>query len=223
MTFAPPRALLFDIDGTLCDTDVVHLQAFNEVFAPYGHMFDKARYKREIQGFTNQSIGDRFFPNLSEAEKKSITDKKEAVFREMSQSGLEPIPGLISLINWADVNKIPYAAVTNAPYENAHHILTSIGVKERFNVIIIGSALAHGKPHPMPYLEGLSRLNLSSPEGCIAFEDSRTGIQSATGAGLFTVGITTSLTPDEMAAEGATLSIHRYDDSRFLNLIGMNT
>ena len=109
MPQSPPRALLFDIDGTLCDTDVVHLLAFNAVFAPYGHTFDKARYKREIQGFTNQSIGDRFFPGRSEDEKKAITDKKEAVFREMSQSGLEPIAGLIPLLDWADANKIPYA------------------------------------------------------------------------------------------------------------------
>src|ERR1700743_3405138 len=47
------RALLFDIDGTLADTDALHLDAFNQVFAPWGQVFDRARYMRDIQGFSN--------------------------------------------------------------------------------------------------------------------------------------------------------------------------
>jgi HAD superfamily hydrolase (TIGR01509 family) len=215
-----PRALLFDIDGTLADTDIVHLQAFNNVFGEYGHQFDKDRYKREIQGFTNQSIGDRFFPDMSDAQKKSITDKKEHVFRTMAHTGLEPLAGLVDLLDWADAHDIPMAAVTNAPTENADHILSAIGVKNRFRAIIIGSSLPHGKPHPMPYLEGLSRLGLDSAEGCFAFEDSRTGIQSSTAANLFTVGIMTSLTSDELTTAGANLAVARYDDSRLNSILG---
>lgn len=206
-----PTALLFDIDGTLCDTDAVHLMAFNDVFAPYGHQFDKARYKKEIQGFTNQSIGDRFFPSMTDAEKKAITDRKEEVFRAMSQSGLEPMPGLLPLLDWADANAIPMAAVTNAPIENANHVLAALGIKHRFRAVVIGSALPHGKPHPMPYLEGLSRLGLTSADGCVAFEDSRTGLQSSTAAKLTSVGIMSSLTRDELVESGAAIAVERYD------------
>ena len=49
------RALLFDIDGTLADTDALHLQAFNAVFGPYGHRFDRARAARELLGRSNLS------------------------------------------------------------------------------------------------------------------------------------------------------------------------
>ena len=55
----PGAALLFDIDGTLTDTDHLHLLAFNEVFAPFGHQFNRARYTRELQGHANISIGAR--------------------------------------------------------------------------------------------------------------------------------------------------------------------
>ena len=95
----PQKALLFDIDGTLADTDALHLQAFNLVFGPYGHVFDHGRFTRELQGFSNASIGQRFLAN-------------------------EP---------------------------------------------------PHGKPHPMPYLEGLRAVN-GSPDLAVAFEDSRSGI-----------------------------------------------
>ncbi len=204
-------ALLFDIDGTLADTDVIHLKAFNQVFGEYGHNFDGARYKQEIQGFTNQSIGDRFFPTLSNSEKKAITDKKEEVFREMAHEGLKPLGGLIPLMDWADKNNIPMAAVTNAPRANADHILNAIGVYHRFKTIVIAGELAHGKPHPLPYLEGLSRLGAMA-ERSIAFEDSRTGLQSCLAAGIQSVGIMTSLTPDEMAQTGAHYACKDYND-----------
>jgi phosphoglycolate phosphatase len=54
------KALLFDIDGTLTDTDALHLEAFNRVFAPRGHVFDHARFTRELQGFSMASIKERF-------------------------------------------------------------------------------------------------------------------------------------------------------------------
>lgn len=212
MTKPPSPALLFDIDGTLADTDVVHMKAFNQVFGEYGHHFDKARYKQDIQGFTNEAIGNRFFPSMSDAEKKAITDQKEAVFRDMSQSGLEPITGLLALMDWADAHDIPMAAVTNAPRANADHILNAIGVYHRFKTIVIAGELAHGKPHPLPYLEGLSQLGATA-ENSMAFEDSRTGLQSCVAAGIESIGVMTSLTPDEMAQTGASYACTRYDDA----------
>ena len=59
------RALLFDIDGTLANTDPLHLKAFNQVLGPRGHVFDHARFSRELQGFANVSIGERFLPDES--------------------------------------------------------------------------------------------------------------------------------------------------------------
>jgi len=61
------KALLFDIDGTLADTDALHLEAFNQVFAPHGHVFDRARASKELMGFSNSSISERFLPGQSPA------------------------------------------------------------------------------------------------------------------------------------------------------------
>jgi phosphoglycolate phosphatase len=63
----------------------------------------------------------------------------------------------------------------------------------------------------MPYLEGLSRLGLTSADGCVAFEDSRTGLQSSTAAKLTSVGIMSSLTRDELVESGAAIAVERYD------------
>ena len=77
------KALLFDIDGTLADTDALHLQAFNQVFGPRGHVFDRARASKELMGFSNASIGERFLPDMEPPQRRlAIMDEKEAAFRK---------------------------------------------------------------------------------------------------------------------------------------------
>ena len=84
------------------------------------------------------------------------------------------------------------AAVTNAPRLNAEMMLAGLGIAHRFKALVIGDELHHGKPHPLPYLEGLRPLGAEA-ERSLAFEDSRSGVQSATAAGIATVGMLTSL------------------------------
>jgi phosphoglycolate phosphatase len=218
MNLKPGAALLFDIDGTLADTDPLHLEAFNRTFAPFGHHFDKARFALELQGKANEAIAARFVPHLPPDEQNAIMASKEALFRDLARTQIYAVPGLFALLDLADSHAIPMAAVTNAPRPNADLILNGLGIYNRFKVIVIGDELAHGKPHPLPYLEGLRLLGATAAHS-MAFEDSRTGIASATAAGLSTIGIRTSLAPTDMQAAGAIISADSYDDPSVLAMI----
>jgi HAD superfamily hydrolase (TIGR01509 family) len=215
---APGAALLFDIDGTLADTDPLHLEAFNRTFEPYGHSFDKARFSRELQGLANEAIARRFVPHLSAEDGMEVLRGKETTFRDLAKTSIHAVPGLFALLDLADAAGLPMAAVTNAPRANADLILDGLGIRHRFKAVMIGEELAHGKPHPLPYLEGL-RLLGARAEVSVAFEDSRTGIASATSAGLATIGIRTSLRHEDLVAAGATLSADDYDDPALLAFI----
>lgn len=209
------RALLFDIDGTLADTDPLHLKAFNQVLGPRGHVFDHARFSRELQGFANVAIGERFLPDEAPEQRAMILDEKEEVFRTLVTGQIAPLPGLMALLDRADSAGIPMVAVTNAPRLNAELLLSGLGITHRFKALVIGAELPHGKPHPLPYQEGL-RLVGARPETSIAFEDSRTGVQSATAAGIPTVGIRTSLSHADLVASGAVTSASAFDDPALL-------
>ena len=211
MNLKPGAALLFDIDGTLADTDPLHLEAFNRTFAPYGERFDKLRFSRELQGLANEAIARRFVPHLSAEDGMAVMRGKEETFRELARTDIHAVPGLFDLLDMADALGLPMAAVTNAPRANADLILDSLGIRDRFKALVIGEELAHGKPHPLPYLEGL-RLLRATAENAVAFEDSRTGITSATAAGIATIGMRTSLLHEEMIAAGAVLSADSYGD-----------
>ena len=81
--------------------------------------------------------------------------EKEQAFRKLVAGRIQPLPGLMALLALADRANIPMVAVTNAPRLNAEMLLSGLGIADRFKVLIIGDELPQGKPHPMPYLEGL--------------------------------------------------------------------
>jgi HAD superfamily hydrolase (TIGR01509 family) len=218
MPIKPGAALLFDIDGTLVDSDPLHLRAFNKVFEPYGHTFDKDRFDRELHGLANVEIGARLLSGQTPERQLEILMEKEARFRELAAKGVDPVPGLLDLMDWADDHGVPMIAVTNAPRLNAEQLLDAVNVRHRVRDVVIGDELARGKPHPLPYLEGLRRLG-ANPANSVAFEDSRTGIASATGAGITTVGMATGLAPEHLMAAGATLGARDYTDARLFHLV----
>jgi HAD superfamily hydrolase (TIGR01509 family) len=164
------------------------------------------------------SIRERFLSDEPVERQLAIMEEKEAIFRDLAKGGVPPSPGLMALLDRADRAGIPYAAVTNAPRLNAEMMLDALGVTHRFKALVIGDELPHGKPHPLPYQEGL-RLLRAAAEHSVAFEDSRSGIQSATAAGIATVGMLTSLTADEALAAGAVLAAKDFEDAGLEKLV----
>ena len=212
------RALLFDIDGTLADTDALHVRAFNQIFGPRGHAFDRQRASKELMGFTNASISERFLPGESPERQAAIMAQKEETFRKLASGNIQPLAGLMTLLARADATGVPMVAVTNAPRSNAEMMLSGLGIMDRFKALIIGDELPHGKPHPMPYLEGLRALG-AVPNLSLAFEDSRTGVQSASAAGIATVGIRTTLGHDDLIAAGAVMTASSFEAPELIRLV----
>lgn len=98
-------------------------------------------------------------------------------------------------------------------------ILSGLGIMQRFKAVIIGDELPYGKPHPLPYLEGL-RTACAAPERSLAFEDSRSGVQSASAAGIATIGMRTSLGHGDLVAAGAVCTAESFDDPELVRLVG---
>jgi HAD superfamily hydrolase (TIGR01509 family) len=217
-TFAP-RALFFDLDGTLCDSDPVHARSWAEVLAPHGIDMPPERYRTTISGRINAEIGAALFPDKPPAEHARIADEKEALFRHMAPD-LERLPGLSTLLDVAAERGLPTALVTNAPRLNVDHMLRALGLDDRFDVSVLAEDVGRGKPDPLPYVTAAARLGVNPAEG-IAFEDSSTGIRSAKGAGLFVVALATGHAEPDLLAAGADLAIRDFADERLGALLGM--
>lgn len=210
-------ALLFDLDGTLVDSDAKHLAAFQQTFAPFGIAVDQETYNARIHGASNELIGKAFLSHLSPERRRATLEKKEEAYRA-DLGDIEPTPGAVELLDFADRLGLQRAVVTNGPRANADAALTALGLADRLSIVIVGGELERAKPDPLPYLCGLE---LTGAAACrsVAFEDSPTGVRSAVAAGLAVVGLTTSLDEASLIKAGATFAAADFTDPRIRALI----
>jgi HAD superfamily hydrolase (TIGR01509 family) len=205
------KALIFDMDGTLADSDPVHLRAFIEFMAPFGVKVDEDVYRSSISGKSNSLIFANLLPDHSPEDRERFADEKEAAFRRLATE-LEPLAGLIELLDWADAQGLGLGIVTNAPRANLDHTLAALKIASRFQVLVCAEDVARGKPDPLPYLTALERLGVSASEA-VAFEDSVSGIQAAKAAGMPVFGVLTGQPEDVLKRAGAEATLSDFRDA----------
>jgi HAD superfamily hydrolase (TIGR01509 family) len=211
------QALLFDLDGTLAETDSLHLPTWVDVLHPYGIEVDEEFYRERISGRSNSKIVEDLLPALSTEEGRRLADAKEASFRERAGE-LEPLPGLLDFLREGQRSGLRLVLVTNAPEANVEAILLALELKEFFDEVVLSDEVGPVKPDPAPYRAALDRLNVL-PEEALAFEDSTSGIASAVGAGIPTVGIASTQTPETLEGAGAFMVAEDFTDPELRELL----
>ncbi|HET7272602.1 MAG TPA: HAD-IA family hydrolase [Rubrobacter sp.] len=212
------RALLFDLDGTLAETDSLHLPTWVDALEPYGIEVDEEFYKERISGrSTGEIVGD-LLPDLTDEEGRSIGDAKEASFRERA-SELEPLSGLVDFIKQGRERGMHIALVTNAPEANVHAILPALELRDSFDAVVLADDVEAVKPDPAPYKAALKKTGVPAEEA-LAFEDSVSGISSSVAAGIPTVGIASTQDPEKLLGAGAFMTAKDFTDPQLRALIG---
>jgi len=197
------QALIFDVDGTLADTEAVHLAAFNQAFAELGMdwVWSEALYTEllTISGGKERirHYWDQVNPGVKVLDAQALQDRigrihdlKTAAYESAVNSGAVALrPGVLQLMDEALAAGVQLAiATTTSPVNIAALLRHAIGDDWRMNFTAIGDASTAPikKPHPQVYLQMLQALQL--PAGaCLAFEDSSNGLRAATAAGLATI------------------------------------
>ncbi len=203
-------ALLFDLDGTLVDTDRLHHAAYCAVLAETDRPpLSLADYKARVMGHANVDIATHLFPD--EPHPEALIERKEARFRASLAAAVPPVAGVHALLDWAAAEGAGTAVVTNAPRANAEAMLAVAGLADRLTELVIGDECARPKPDPLPYREAMRRLG-ASPARSVAFEDSRAGLRAARGSGAHVFGLTTGLPASELLQAGAHQAIPDFTD-----------
>nr|XP_043630582.1 haloacid dehalogenase-like hydrolase domain-containing protein Sgpp [Erigeron canadensis] len=213
---APLEAVLFDVDGTLLDSDPIHHIAFREMLLEIGFNngvpIDEDFFSKNIAGKHNDDIAAVLFPDDIERGLK-FCEEKEAYFRKLVKEKVEPIKGLYKLTKWVEDHGLKRAAVTNAPRENAELMISTLGLTDFFQLVIIGGECEHAKPAPDPYLKAIEALNVSKEHTFIC-EDSVSGIKAGVAAGMPVVGLTTRNPENMLITANPTLLIENYEDPK---------
>jgi HAD superfamily hydrolase (TIGR01509 family) len=203
-------AILFDLDGTLVNTDPIHYAIWQKMLLEYGLEIDETFYKSRISGGLNPEILKNILPQLSHLEGEKFADDKEAIFRQEASS-LQRLPGLTEFLAWSEKHQLKRAVVTNAPKANALFMLSALGLEGAFDTIILAEEEVAAKPDPAPYQAALKRLGIT-PEQAIVLEDSPTGIRSAVAAGIRTIGVASTHHPKDLCELGVFMAIDDFTD-----------
>ncbi|WP_299789406.1 HAD family phosphatase [uncultured Marivita sp.] len=202
-------ALLFDLDGTMLNSDPIHEAVFTELWTDRGLPMPDGFYIEQVHGRLNVDVFAEYLPD--EPDPQALSEWKEAQFRDRLPSPYPATPGLETFLDHAQSLGWKMAVVTNAMRLNAEAMLRAIGLRDRFDVIVIGEECDHGKPHPLPYLTAMELLG-EPASACVAFEDSPSGMRAAAASGAYCIGVRSALTDAKLCAVGADTSIQDFTD-----------
>ena len=205
------KALIFDVDGTLADTEAVHLEAFNHAFAQegLGWHWDTALYTRLLEisggkermahywGMVNADVKE-LSAGATQATIHRLHEIKTAYYESAVNAGAVSLrPGVLALMSEARHQGLQLAiATTTSPVNIAALLRAAVGADWRSHFLAIGDASSSPlkKPHPQVYLQVLNDMGLQGSQ-CLAFEDSFNGLRAATAAGIRAI-----ITPNSFTA-----------------------
>lgn len=191
------KAVIFDMDGVLIDTEKHYNAAWCEAAQRAG--FDFTREHALMLRSLDQKLADKLMKETfgERFDYYAIREVRRALVAERLETyGLEKKPGIDEILDFLHENGIKSAVATATPIELTYRHLEKTGVKDRFDKIVSAKQVPNGKPAPDVYLYACEQIG-ERPQDCIAVEDSPNGIRSAYAAGCKPVMVPDLTQPDE--------------------------
>jgi HAD superfamily hydrolase (TIGR01509 family) len=202
------RAVIFDMDGLLLDTEPLYRAAWQKASAKFGRELTDAIYTR-LAG-RNRADAERMLAAEFGEEFPIEIFKVEARKREEAEFSERPIPtkpGVNELLTLLETRDIPRAVATSSERERAVRWLAGAGLLDRFGAVATGDEVVHGKPAPDIYLLAAKRLGVASAY-CLVLEDAEPGIRAARAAGMTVYHVPDMIPP---TPESARLANGRFE------------
>jgi beta-phosphoglucomutase len=200
-------AIVFDFDGVLADSEILHLRAYQEVLAPIGLTISRDDYFARYLGFDDDGVFRAVAKDqgvaIADGDVEALIARKAQVFKDLEGTAEILFPGAVACVRRLQA-EFPLGIASGALRHEIQSVLDRSGLAESFAFIVASGDTPASKPSPDPYLRAAA-LHGHPPAACIAIEDSRWGIASAKAAGLACIGITQTYQASELAAADAVI------------------
>lgn len=200
------RAIVFDFDGVLADSEPLHLRAYQQVLARFGVELSRDDYYANYLGYDDEGVfaqlTARHRIQVDDQGMRALIDEKTRVFDTTIEASIDSgailYPGAATCVELM-ASRYPLGIASGALRHEIEAILRGARLDQYFQFIVASGETAAGKPAPDPYRRAAELHSLPTHE-CVAIEDSRWGIESAKSAGLACVGITTTYSREHLTA-----------------------
>ncbi len=183
-----PRAVLWDLDGTLIDSEQYHWLAWRDTMAAEGVPLTHQQFLKTF-GLRNDAIVPQWIPGAPAERIEQIADAKEQLYRRLvREGGLAPLPGARHWTERLANEGWRQAIASSAPRENIDAVLAVIGLASVFQAIVSAEDVTLGKPDPQVFVTAAARLG-SPPAQSIVVEDAAAGVEAARRAGMPSIGV----------------------------------
>jgi beta-phosphoglucomutase len=208
------RAIIFDCDGVIADTEPLHLAAFQRVLGEEGIDLTDEEYYREYLALDDRACFLKVFQSRARALDAgtlgALIERKAGYIEPAMREGLRLFPGAAALIREA-AGGYRVAVASGALRREVELVLEHGRLRGSVEVIVAAEDVARSKPHPDPFLKALSLLNAGSapliePAQCLVVEDSVHGVEAAHAAGMLCLAVTNSYTSERLGAAEVVVS-----------------
>ncbi len=191
-------AVIFDMDGVICDTNPYHSLAWKAFLDKFNIKSSEEEFIAHMYGKSNSYILKYFFKReIVGDEFAQMEFEKEALFREIYEEHVKPISGLVEFIEDLKSNGVKTGIATSAPYLNMELILSKLPLRDKMQSLLASEDVSTHKPNPEVYLKSALNLDIS-PERCVVFEDSFSGVTAGKAAGAKVVGVLSTYKKEEL-------------------------
>ncbi len=183
------QAVIFDMDGVMIDTDIIHSRAFEKLLLELGITPEKNEQGTvHISGMTTEGTWEVFKERYGfEADISELSRKKQQIVMDAMQH-VQPMPGLLKLLKDLKKHNIRLAVATSAQQNRAKLAIDKLGIASYFATVVTAKDVALGKPAPDIYLVAAKKLGLD-PAACVVLEDAPAGVQAGAAAGIKVVAV----------------------------------
>jgi beta-phosphoglucomutase len=201
------HAVIFDFDGVITDSEILHFRAFNAVLSHYGFQLTKQEYYKDYLGMTDADCYRALIAEgrlaIEEAQIQDLVQQKTRVFEQLAKTEGRVIEGVREFLDVLSAARIPIAICSGALRAEIELILEEAHLRGYFDVVVSAEEVKRGKPDPAGFLLALEKLRgvcpePVAPEGCVVIEDSHWGLKAARAARMHTVAVTNTYGPDQL-------------------------
>jgi HAD superfamily hydrolase (TIGR01509 family) len=215
----PPRAVVFDMDGLMFNTEEIYTLVGAELLGRRGREFSD-ELKDAMMGLPPRAAFELMIGWHALGETwEELAAESNRLFVGLLDEYLAPMPGLMELLDWLDEAGIPKAIATSSGRELFEEVFRRFDLRSRFQFILTAEDITRGKPHPEVYLAAAGRFGIS-PQEMLVLEDSRNGCAAAAAAGAFTVAVPAGHSRGHEFAQ-ASLIVGSLADPRLRDALGI--